>query len=110
MSIQTLSSNVLELSKQESINAQSLRRTLPFRDINMIDEKTIEYRGTRIGITKQAFKSLLSLVGMSQSFADKFTRLFNPDTKAKFINTMKDSMASNSGRLSNVTLVLNPIS
>jgi hypothetical protein len=108
MSIQTLSSNLITLRKQESINAQSLRRTLPFRDINMIDEKTIEYKGTRIEITKQAFKSLLSLVGMSQSFADKFTKLFNPDTKAQFINTMKNAMASNSGRLSNVTLVLNP--
>ena len=110
MSIQTLSSTLIQSSKQESINAQSLRRTLPFRDITMIDEKTIEYKGTRIPITKQAFKSLLSLVGMSQSFADKFSKLFNPETKAQFINTMKNAMASNSGRLSNVTLVLNPIS
>jgi len=108
MSIQTLSSNLITLRKQESINAQSLRRTLPFREIDMIDENTIEYKGTRIAITKQAFKSLLSLVGMSQSFADKFTKLFNPDTKAQFINTMKNAMASNSGRLSNVTMVLNP--
>jgi|TARA_R110000737_G_scaffold253383_1_gene262785 hypothetical protein len=109
MSIQTLSSTIISNSKQESINAQSLRRTLPFRDITMIDEKTIEYKGTRIPITKQAFKSLLSLVGMSQSFADKFSKLFNPETKAQFINTMKNAMASNSGKLSNVTLVLNPI-
>lgn len=109
MSIQTLSSNLIQSSKQESINAQSLRRTLPFRDITMIDEKTIEYKGTRIPITKQAFKSLLGLVGMSQTFADKFSKLFNPETKAQFINTMKNAMASNSGRLSNVTLVLNPV-
>lgn len=46
---------------------------------------------------------------MSQSFADKFSKLFNPETKAQFINTMKNAMASNSGRLSNVTLVLNPV-
>ena len=109
MSIQTLSSTLIQSSKQESINAQSLRRTLPFRDITMIDEKTIEYKGTRIPITKQAFKSLLGLVGMSQTFADKFSKLFNPETKAQFINTMKNAMASNSGRLSNVTLVLNPV-
>lgn len=109
MSIQTLSSTLIQSSKQESINAQSLRRTLPFRDITMIDEKTIEYKGTRISITKQAFKSLLGLVGMSQTFADKFSKLFNPETKAQFINTMKNAMASNSGRLSNVTLVLNPV-
>ncbi len=110
MSIQTLSQTAVADKKQESINAQSLRRTLPFRDISMIDEKTIEYKGTRIGITKQAFKSLLALVGMSQTFADKFSKLFNPETKAQFINTMKNAMASNAGKLSNVTLVLNPIS
>ena len=110
MSIQTLSQTAVADKKQESINAQSLRRTLPFRDISMIDEKTIEYKGTRIGITKQAFKSLLALVGMSQSFADKFSKLFNPETKAQFINTMKNAMASNAGKLSNVTLVLNPVS
>lgn len=110
MSIQTLSQTAVADKKQESINAQSLRRTLPFRDITMIDEKTIEYKGTRIGITKQAFKSLLSLVGMSQTFADKFSKLFNPETKAQFINTMKNAMASNAGKLSNVTLVLNPVS
>lgn len=110
MSIQTLSQTAVADKKQESINAQSLRRTLPFRDISMIDEKTIEYKGTRIGITKQAFKSLLALVGMSQTFADKFSKLFNPETKAQFINTMKNAMASNAGKLSNVTLVLNPVS
>ena len=110
MSIQTLSQTAVATSKQESINAQSLRRTLPFRDITMIDETTIEYKGTRIPLTKQAFKSLLSLVGMSQSFADKFSKLFNKETKAQFINTMKNAMASNAGKLSNVTLVLNPIS
>ena len=110
MSIQTLSQTAVADKKQESINAQSLRRSLPFRDITMIDEKTIEYKGTRIGITKQAFKSLLSLVGMSQTFADKFSKLFNPETKAQFINTMKNAMASNAGKLSNVTLVLNPVS
>ena len=110
MSIQTLSQTAVADKKQESISAQSLRRTLPFRDISMIDEKTIEYKGTRIGITKQAFKSLLALVGMSQTFADKFSKLFNPETKAQFINTMKNAMASNAGKLSNVTLVLNPVS
>lgn len=47
---------------------------------------------------------------MSQSFANKFEALFTAEAKAQFINTMKNAMASNSGKLSNVTLVLNPIS
>jgi hypothetical protein len=107
--IQSLSSTVIDQRKSESIAAQSLRKTVAFRDLNLVDEKTIEYNGTRISITKDAFKSLLKLIGMSQSFANKFEKLFNPEAKAQFINRMKDAMASNSGNLSNVTLILNQL-
>jgi hypothetical protein len=108
--IQTLSNTLIQTKKTESIQAQSLRKTAAFRDINLIDSNTIEYKGTRIGITKQAFKSLLSIIGMSQQFANKFEKLFTSDAKSQFINTMKNAMASNQGNLSNVTMVLNPIS
>ena len=108
--ITTLAQPLIQQRKAESIQAQSLRRTVPFSEINLIDEKTIEYNGARIGITKDAFKSLLRLIGMSQTFADKFEKLFNADTKAQFINRMKNAMSSNSGNLNNITLVLNPIS
>ena len=110
MSISTLSQPIIAQRKAASIEAQSLRKTVPFSDINLIDEKTIEFNGSRIGITKDAFKSLLKMIGMSQQFADKFEKLFNAETKAQFINRMKNAMSSNSGNLNNVTLVLNPIS
>lgn len=107
--ITSLSSQIIDQRKAESINAQSFRKTVAFRDLNLIDEKTIEYNGSRVAITKDAFKSLLKLIGMSQQFANKFEKLFNTEAKAQFINRMKDAMASNSGNLSNVTLILNPI-
>jgi hypothetical protein len=107
--IQSLSSTIIDQRKDESINAQSLRKTVAFRELNLIDEKTIEYQGKRIAITKAAFKSLLKLIGMSQQFAGKFEKLFNTEAKTQFINRMKDAMASNSGNLSNVTLILNPV-
>jgi len=110
MSVTTLASPAIATKKAESIQAQSLRKTVPFRDITLIDEKTIEFNGSRIGITEQAFKSLLQMLGMSQSFANKFGKLFNSDTKSQFINRMKDAMASNAGSLNQVTLVLNPVS
>ena len=110
MSISTLSSPIIQERKAASIEAQSLRKTVPFSDINLVDEKTIEFNGSRIGITRDAFKSLLKMIGMSQQFADKFEKLFNAETKAQFINRMKNAMSSNSGNLNNVTLVLNPIS
>lgn len=107
--ITTLSNKLVEQKKAETLNAQALRRTVPFREVNLIDEKTIEFNGARIGITPQAFKSLLKLLGMSQQFAKKFETLFTPDAKRQFINRMKDAMASNVGNMSEITLVVNPI-
>lgn len=110
MAITTLASPAIAQRKTESLNAQALRKTVPFSEINLIDADTIEYSGARIKITTAAFKSLLKLIGMSQQFANKFEKLFNAEAKSQFINRMKDAMASNSGNLSNVTLVLNPVS
>ena len=110
MAITTLSNQLIDRRKTETLEAQNLRKVVPFRDINLIDGESIEYNGSKINITKSAFKNLLSLLGMSNSFAQKFETLFTKEAKAQFINTMRNAMASNSGRLSEVTLVLNPIS
>jgi hypothetical protein len=108
--ITTLSSELIEKRKIDTINAQSLRKTVSFRDINLIDDKTIEYSGNRISITDGCFKSLLKLIGMSNQFAKNFEALFNPEAKAAFINRIKDAMASNAGNLNQVTLVVSPSS
>jgi len=110
MAIQTLSSSLIDQRKVQTLEAQNLRKVVPFRDINLIDGESIEYSGQKINLTKNAFKNLLGLLGMSNSFAQKFETLFTKEAKSQFINTMKNAMASNSGKLSEVTLVLNPIS
>lgn len=109
MAITTLSNTLIEQRKVQTLEAQNLRKVVPFRDINLIDVESIEYQGSKINITKSAFKNLLGLLGMSNTFAQKFENLFTKEAKAQFINTMKNAMASNSGRLSEVTLVLNPL-
>lgn len=109
MAITTLSNSLIEQRKVQTLEAQNLRKVVPFRDINLIDVESIEYQGSKINITKSAFKNLLGLLGMSNQFATKFENLFTKEAKAQFINTMKNAMASNSGRLSEVTLVLNPV-
>lgn len=107
--VTTLSQNAIDSRKVETLNAQALRRTVNAREIEIIDEKTIFYNGAQIKITSQAFKSLMKMVGMSQTFIKKFEKLFNPKAKAQFINTMKNAMASNSGNMPNITMVLNPV-
>jgi hypothetical protein len=47
----------------------------------------------------------MKMIGMSQTFASKFEKLFNPETKAKFINQMKNAMAT---QLNEITIILSP--
>ena len=57
MSITTLSSTAIQNRKAETLNSQSIRKTIAVREINLIDDTTIEYNGKRLEITKDAFKS-----------------------------------------------------
>ena len=103
--IQTLSNEVIQNRKAETLNSQSIRKTVAIRDIDLIDDKTIEYQGKRLEITTDAFKGLMKIIGMSQTFAKKFESLFNTETKEKFINTMKNAMAT---QLNEITIILSP--
>ncbi len=103
--IQTLSNEIITNRKAETRNSQSLRKTVAIREINLINDTTIEYQGKRLEITKEAFKGLMKMIGMSQTFAKKFENLFNPEAKAQFINTMKNAMAS---QLNEMTIILSP--
>jgi hypothetical protein len=110
MSVITLGSSAIAQKKNETINAQTLRKQVPFRDIDLVDDQSIRYEGRLVPITKGAFKSLLKLIGISQQFASKFESLFTPEAKAQFINAVKNAMSSNKGNLNEVTIVLNPVS
>lgn len=57
--ITTLSGEVLTSRKAETLNSQSLRKTVAVREINLINDTTVEYQGKRLEITKEAFKVLL---------------------------------------------------
>ena len=50
--IQTLSGEILTSRKAETLNSQSIRKTVAVRDINLVNDTTIEYQGKRLEITK----------------------------------------------------------
>jgi hypothetical protein len=103
----TLSQTEINARKAETLNSQSVRKTVPVREVTIINDTTIEYQGKRLEITKEAFKDLMRIIGMSQQFAKKFETLFSPETKAQFINQMKNAMSAN---LNEITLILAPLS
>lgn len=102
----TLSDMEINNRKVETLNSQSVRKTVPVRDITLVNDTQVEYQGKHIEITAEAFKDLMRIIGMSQTFGKKFESLFNAETKAQFINQMKNAMASN---LNEITLILAPI-
>lgn len=104
----TLSQAEINSRKAETLNSQSIRKTVPVRDINVVNDTTIEYQGKRIEITKDAFKDLIRIIGMSQQFAKKFETLFNAEAKASFINQVKNAMSAS--QLTEITLILAPLS
>ena len=63
----TLSATEIDNRKAMTRNSQSLRKTVAVRDINLINDTTIEYQGKRLEITKDAFKGLMKIIGMSLS-------------------------------------------
>ena len=103
----TLSQTEIKNRKAETLNSQSIRKTVPVREVNIINDTTIEYQGKRLEITPEAFKDLMKIIGMSQQFAKKFETLFSAETKAQFVNQMKNAMAAN---LNEITLILAPLS
>lgn len=103
--VQTLSSTAIQNRKAETLNAQALRKTVAVRDIEIVNDTTVAFQGKRLEMTKEAFKQLISMVGMSQAFATKFEKLFDADVKARFINQMKNAMAS---QMNEITMVVSP--
>jgi hypothetical protein len=104
--ISTLSSQLVNERRAMTTNAQSLRKSVPVRDIDIISEGIISYQGRYVEMTPKAFTQLMRLIGMSKQFANQFEQLFSAETKAKFINTMKNAMAAN---LNEITLVMSPL-
>lgn len=103
--ITTLSNTAIQSRKAETLNSQAIRKTIAVRELKLINDTTVEIQGKRLEITKEAFKGLINLIGMSQTFAKKFDKLFSPEAKASFINQMKNAMAA---QLNEVTLIVSP--
>ena len=103
--ITTLSDSAIQSRKAETLNSQAIRKTIAVREVTLINDTTIEIQGKRLEITKDAFKGLIKLIGMSQTFAKKFDNLFSPEAKASFVNQMKNAM---SAQLNEITLIVSP--
>lgn len=101
----TLSETMVATRQKEMEQMQTLRRQVAVRDLEILSESRISYRGSELSMSKEAFKSLVKLIGMGQQFTKKFGETFSAEAKVQFINRMKNAMLNRSGE---ITLIVNP--
>lgn len=102
----SLADALVQERMQHAIETQPIRREVALQQITIIDNENLEYNGHRVKITNPAFKDLMAILKVPTAFVERFKGIVGPDAQKKFINTIKNVMASNGNR--NVTLVLNP--
>lgn len=106
INLTSLSDKIVTQRMSEAIEFQPIRREVSLQQIRIIDSQSIEYNGHVVKITSEAFKDMMQILKVPTAFADRFKEVVGPEAQQKFINTIKNVMASNGNRT--VTLVLNP--
>lgn len=102
----SLSDKIVLQKMALAVESQPIRREVSLQQIKIIDKSSIEYNGHPIKITEQAFKDMMGILKVPTAFVDRFKGIVGPDAQQKFINTIKNVMASSGNKT--VTLVLNP--
>ena len=106
--ITTLSGGVFSTRAAEAIEAQPVRRTVHLAEIELVDDKSILYKGSTLKIDQSAFGDLLKILKIPQAFVKRFGEMMaeKPEAKRQFINTIKNVMSTKGSGASTVTLVL----
>jgi glycine cleavage system pyridoxal-binding protein P len=102
----SLSDNLVQSRMAAAIEAQPIRREVSLQQIKIIDNEAIEYNGHPVKMSHEAFKDFMSILKVPTAFVDRFKNIVGPEAQQKFINTIKNVMASSDNKT--VTLVLNP--
>jgi hypothetical protein len=104
--LQSISQNLVQSNIAAAISCQPIRKEVALSNIKIIDETSIEYQGNLIKISSSAFSDLLDILKMPKGFIEKFKGIVGVESQQRFINTMKNVIATN-GK-GTVTLILNP--
>jgi hypothetical protein len=102
----SLSDNIVKARVAQAIEAQPIRREVSLQQVRIVNQDVIEYNGHRVHITPSAFRDFMNILKIPTNFADRFKTIVGPEAQEKFINTIKNVMASTGSKT--VTLVLNP--
>ena len=92
MQTTTLSPELILNKKTEALNNQSLRKESNLHDIQLVDENNIMIHGHLVGMTQQAYKSFIKVLGLPSTFTKRIENLFNKESKTEFINVLSKAV------------------
>jgi hypothetical protein len=98
--------------KKEVNDNYPIRKNLTFADIdiNFEDENhkygTITIEGKALPLTNSAFKSLLSTLGVNDTFIRKFTSIFGVKSKNQLVGVIKNKMSASNDKT--VSMYIHP--
>ena len=104
--LESLSENLVISRMADAVAVQPIRKEVALQAIKIVDEESIEYQGHRLKINQTAFRDMLSILKVPSTFMERFKGIVGIESQQKFINTLKNVIASSGN--GNVTLVLNP--
>lgn len=92
--------------RDDVLQNQPIRKTCQLTDISVLSMDTIQFAGLRLGITRQALKDLVKIIGLSISGANDLEKSVGEENAQKFINGLKNAIGSAKGI--QITLVVTP--
>ena len=77
MQTTTLSPELILNKKTEALNNQSLRKESNLHDIQLVDENNIMIHGHLVGMTQQAYKSFIKVLGLPSTFTKRIENIYH---------------------------------
>lgn len=92
--------------KQNALANQPLRKTVSLTDLRFVTMDCIEFSGLKLGLSREALKNLLKIVGISLSGVEDLNASVGEEGAQKMLNAIKNAIGSNNK--TQVTLVVSP--
>lgn len=84
--------------KDKALNNGVIRRTLSYKDIELVSDKILKYGGVDFVMTEEAFKALVRMCGLSTGQLEKINSALGEKTSHKLIQMMQVAMAGVPGK------------
>lgn len=95
-----------ESFKKEALGKSLLRQEGLLSDLKVLSEDRIEYKGTKMEMTSDAFGSLVKVLGLNKTVMGNFDKALGKGAQTELIDVMRSALASDAAK-NKMALVMN---